>query len=142
MCNMISKEIEKISTYSSSTIIFVIGGSLGMSQELLNYSQDKICFSYFHSPFLICVFEPDVVFQFNLFSFIIVFTRINFNFANFIVSSFEFAGFAGYRMALFNAAVENPDVRLSILANASDYKILIGDITNTGYLVDFTFFIP
>ena len=45
-----AKKIEDISTYSSSTIIFVIGGSLGLSQELLNYSQDKICFSKMTFP--------------------------------------------------------------------------------------------
>jgi 23S rRNA (pseudouridine1915-N3)-methyltransferase len=43
-------KIENIQTYSSSTIIFVIGGSLGMSKDLLEYSTDKICFSKMTFP--------------------------------------------------------------------------------------------
>ena len=59
-----SKEIENISTYSSSTIIFVIGGSLGMSQELLNYSKNKICFSKMTFPHqLIRVFLLEQIFR-------------------------------------------------------------------------------
>ena len=59
-----SKEIEKISTYSSSTIIFVIGGSLGMSQELLNYTNNKMCFSKMTFPHqLIRVFLLEQIFR-------------------------------------------------------------------------------
>ena len=45
-----SQKIDSIQTYSGSNIIFVIGGSLGMSQELLDYSKDKICFSKMTFP--------------------------------------------------------------------------------------------
>ena len=59
-----SKEIESISTYSSSNIIFVIGGSLGMSQELLNYSKNKLCFSKMTFPHqLIRVFLLEQIFR-------------------------------------------------------------------------------
>ncbi len=59
-----SKEIENISTYSSSNIIFVIGGSLGMSQELLNYSKNKLCFSKMTFPHqLIRVFLLEQIFR-------------------------------------------------------------------------------
>lgn len=59
-----AEKIDNIQTYSSSTIIFVIGGSLGMSQELLNYSQDKICFSKMTFPHqLIRVFLTEQIFR-------------------------------------------------------------------------------
>lgn len=59
-----SKEIENISTYSSSAITFVIGGSLGMSQELLNYTKNKICFSKMTFPHqLIRVFLLEQIFR-------------------------------------------------------------------------------
>lgn len=59
-----SKEIENISTYSSSNIIFVIGGSLGMSHELLDFSKDKICFSKMTFPHqLIRVFLLEQIFR-------------------------------------------------------------------------------
>lgn len=59
-----AEKIDNIQTYSSSTIIFVIGGSLGMSQELLNYSQDKICFSKMTFPHqLIRVFLLEQLFR-------------------------------------------------------------------------------
>ena len=59
-----AQKIDNIQTYSSSTIIFVIGGSLGMSQELLNYSQDKICFSKMTFPHqLIRVFLVEQIFR-------------------------------------------------------------------------------
>ncbi len=59
-----SKEIENISTYSNSNIIFVIGGSLGMSNELLNYSNNKICFSKMTFPHqLIRVFLLEQIFR-------------------------------------------------------------------------------
>ena len=43
-------KIDETQTYSNFNIIFVIGGSLGMSQELLNFSKDKICFSKMTFP--------------------------------------------------------------------------------------------
>ena len=59
-----AEKIDNIQTYSSSTIVFVIGGSLGMSQELLNYSQDKICFSKMTFPHqLISVFLLEQIFR-------------------------------------------------------------------------------
>ncbi len=44
-----SSEIEKISM-TSSTITFIIGGSLGLTKELLNICHQKICFNYDFSP--------------------------------------------------------------------------------------------
>lgn len=59
-----AQKIDTIQTYSSSTIIFVIGGSLGMSQELLKYSQDKICFSKMTFPHqLIRLFLLEQIFR-------------------------------------------------------------------------------
>ena len=59
-----SEKIDNIQTYSSSTIIFVIGGSLGMSKELLNYSSDKICFSKMTFPHqLIRLFLLEQIFR-------------------------------------------------------------------------------
>jgi len=59
-----AEKIDNIQTYSSSTIVFVIGGSLGMSQELLSYSQDKICFSKMTFPHqLIRVFLLEQIFR-------------------------------------------------------------------------------
>lgn len=57
-------KIENIGIYSSSQIIFVIGGSLGMSKELLNYSKDKICFSKMTFPHqLIRLFLTEQIFR-------------------------------------------------------------------------------
>ncbi len=59
-----SEKIDSIQTYSSSTIIFVIGGSLGMSQELLNSYPDKICFSKMTFPHqLIRLFLLEQIFR-------------------------------------------------------------------------------
>ncbi|MBO5476919.1 MAG: 23S rRNA (pseudouridine(1915)-N(3))-methyltransferase RlmH [Clostridia bacterium] len=59
-----AEKIDNIQTYSSSTIIFVIGGSLGMSQELLSLSNDKICFSKMTFPHqLIRVFLLEQIFR-------------------------------------------------------------------------------
>lgn len=59
-----ANKIENIQTYSSSTIIFVIGGSLGMSKDLLEYSTDKICFSKMTFPHqLIRVFLLEQIFR-------------------------------------------------------------------------------
>ncbi len=45
-----AQKINQTQTYGNSTIIFIIGGSLGISQELLNISKDKICFSKMTFP--------------------------------------------------------------------------------------------
>ena len=45
-----ANKINETQTYGNSNIVFVIGGSLGMSQELLNISKDKICFSKMTFP--------------------------------------------------------------------------------------------
>lgn len=45
-----SKKIENISLNGNSSITFVIGGSLGMSQELLNKSNELISFSKMTFP--------------------------------------------------------------------------------------------
>ena len=59
-----SEKIDAIQTYSSSTIIFVIGGSLGMSNELLNYPSEKICFSKMTFPHqLIRIFLLEQVYR-------------------------------------------------------------------------------
>lgn len=59
-----AQKIDTMQTYGASTIIFVIGGSLGMSQELLNMSGDKICFSKMTFPHqLIRVFLLEQVFR-------------------------------------------------------------------------------
>ena len=59
-----SEKIDAIQTYSSSTIIFVIGGSLGMSNELLNYRSEKICFSKMTFPHqLIRLFLLEQIFR-------------------------------------------------------------------------------
>lgn len=59
-----AQKIESIQTYSSSTIIFVIGGSLGMSEELLKSYPDKICFSKMTFPHqLIRLFLLEQIFR-------------------------------------------------------------------------------
>lgn len=59
-----AEKIDSIQTYSSSTIIFVIGGSLGMTNELLSYSNDKICFSEMTFPHqLIRLFLLEQIFR-------------------------------------------------------------------------------
>lgn len=45
-----SKTISNTAIYQSSTIVFVIGGSLGMTDELLALSKNKICFSKLTFP--------------------------------------------------------------------------------------------
>lgn len=45
-----SKKIVDISTYENSTITFIIGGSLGFSNELKNMISDKISFSKMTFP--------------------------------------------------------------------------------------------
>ena len=59
-----TQKIDYIQTYSNSNIIFVIGGSLGMSQELLNMYSDKICFSKMTFPHqLIRLFLLEQIFR-------------------------------------------------------------------------------
>lgn len=58
-----SFEIEKISM-TSSHITFIIGGSLGVTNELLNLCQQKICFSKMTFPHqLIRVFLLEQIFR-------------------------------------------------------------------------------
>lgn len=58
-----SSEIESISM-TSSTITFIIGGSLGLTSELLNTCHQKICFSKMTFPHqLIRVFLLEQIFR-------------------------------------------------------------------------------
>ena len=58
-----SKNIENISMQSSQ-ITFVIGGSLGLSKEILNLANQKICFSKMTFPHqLIRVFLLEQIFR-------------------------------------------------------------------------------
>lgn len=45
-----SDKISNMCTYGTSTIVFIIGGSLGMTEELLSLSGDKISFSKMTFP--------------------------------------------------------------------------------------------
>ena len=59
-----SKKIEDISVNYNSSITFIIGGSLGISQELLNMCKEKICFSKMTFPHqLIRVFLLEQIFR-------------------------------------------------------------------------------
>ncbi|MBO5397882.1 MAG: 23S rRNA (pseudouridine(1915)-N(3))-methyltransferase RlmH [Clostridia bacterium] len=59
-----SKKIEDISVNYNSSITFVIGGSLGISKELLDISKEKICFSKMTFPHqLIRVFLLEQIFR-------------------------------------------------------------------------------
>ncbi len=59
-----SKKINNIATYESSTIVFLIGGTLGMSEELLNICNEKISFSRFTFPHqLIRIFLLEQLFR-------------------------------------------------------------------------------
>ena len=59
-----SKKIEEISLNYNSSITFVIGGSLGISQELLDLSKERICFSKMTFPHqLIRVFLLEQIFR-------------------------------------------------------------------------------
>lgn len=58
-----SKKIEEISNISSS-ITFIIGGTLGIGEEILNNSKEKICFSKMTFPHqLIRVFLLEQIFR-------------------------------------------------------------------------------
>lgn len=43
-------ELEKLPIYGNGDIVFVIGGSLGLSQEVINRSNTQICFSRMTFP--------------------------------------------------------------------------------------------
>lgn len=59
-----AKEIENIPTHGYSTIVFLIGGSLGMSNKLLNMANEKICFSSLTFPHqLIRIFLLEQIFR-------------------------------------------------------------------------------
>ena len=59
-----TKKIEDIYVNYNSSITFVIGGSLGISQELLNLSKEKVCFSKMTFPHqLIRVFLLEQIFR-------------------------------------------------------------------------------
>lgn len=59
-----SEKIQTLTTYGTSTLVFVIGGSLGMTNELLNTSPNKICFSKMTFPHqLIRVFLLEQLFR-------------------------------------------------------------------------------
>jgi len=59
-----SRKIEDISVKGNSTITFIIGGTLGMTEELLKMSNEKICFSKMTFPHqLIRVFLLEQIFR-------------------------------------------------------------------------------
>ena len=59
-----AQKLSDIQTYSSSSITFVIGGSLGMTDELLAMGDEKICFSKMTFPHqLIRLFLLEQVFR-------------------------------------------------------------------------------
>lgn len=59
-----SKKISYTSTYECSNIIFLIGGSLGMSKELISMADEKICFSKLTFPHqLIRLFLLEQIFR-------------------------------------------------------------------------------
>lgn len=59
-----SKKIEDISLNFNSTITFVIGGTLGMTEELLQKANETICFSQMTFPHqLIRVFLLEQIFR-------------------------------------------------------------------------------
>lgn len=59
-----SSKIETIATYSSSTIVFVIGGSLGLTKKLVAKCHFNICFSQMTFPHqLIRVFLLEQIFR-------------------------------------------------------------------------------
>ena len=59
-----AQKLNDIQTYSSSSITFVIGGSLGMTDELLAMGDEKICFSKMTFPHqLIRLFLLEQVFR-------------------------------------------------------------------------------
>ncbi len=59
-----SEKLEDIATNYNSNITFIIGGTLGMTEEVLNLSKEKICFSKMTFPHqLIRVFLLEQLFR-------------------------------------------------------------------------------
>ena len=59
-----SKKIEEISLNLNSSITFIIGGTLGLTNEILNISNESICFSKMTFPHqLIRVFLLEQIFR-------------------------------------------------------------------------------
>ena len=59
-----SQRIENIAVNGNSSITFVIGGTLGIGEEVLNLSKEKICFSKMTFPHqLIRVFLLEQIFR-------------------------------------------------------------------------------
>ena len=59
-----SKKIDNIATNYNSTITFVIGGTLGLTEEVLKMSNEKICFSKMTFPHqLIRLFLTEQIFR-------------------------------------------------------------------------------
>lgn len=59
-----SSKIDSISLNFNSSITFIIGGTLGISSEVLNYADEKICFSKMTFPHqLIRVFLLEQLFR-------------------------------------------------------------------------------
>lgn len=59
-----SKKIEEISLNSNSSITFIIGGTLGLTKEILDISNESICFSKMTFPHqLIRVFLLEQIFR-------------------------------------------------------------------------------
>ena len=59
-----SKKISKIAVEGNSSITFIIGGTLGIGDEILNLSKEKICFSKMTFPHqLIRVFLLEQLFR-------------------------------------------------------------------------------
>jgi 23S rRNA (pseudouridine1915-N3)-methyltransferase len=59
-----SRKIDELALDGNSNITFVIGGSLGIGQEMLNLSKEKICFSKMTFPHqLIRVFLLEQIFR-------------------------------------------------------------------------------
>ena len=59
-----SKKLEDISLNHNSSVTFVIGGTLGISEEVLKLSKEKICFSKMTFPHqLIRVFLLEQIFR-------------------------------------------------------------------------------
>ena len=59
-----SEKISKLTAYGESNITFVIGGTLGIGDEILNLAKEKICFSKMTFPHqLIRVFLLEQLFR-------------------------------------------------------------------------------
>lgn len=59
-----SKNISNIATYSSSNLVFIIGGSLGLNEKILKNSNDKMSFSTLTFPHqLIRIFLLEQIFR-------------------------------------------------------------------------------